>query len=196
MLRPLANLGDTPTRPRLLAALRRVYALNLALLGLPGLLIGVPLGLFTSAHPSLWALLGLSVAGMLCAILALALAQHKAKTAIPGTPEGRDLALSAAIQAASAPAAPLLMACTALKEPLSLLALLTLALLSGLAGWLLLGLWAGKVGTDERVSSPQSGGAVFGAREPCPGRFSASRPSAGTRTAVLISRSRQLFPTR
>ena len=149
MLRPLANLGDAPTRPRLLAALRRVYALNLAVLGLPGLLVGVPLGLFTPAHPSLWALLGLSVAGLLCAVLALTLAQQKTKTAVPGTPEGRASVLSAAIQAASAPAAPLLMACTALKEPLSLLALLTLALLSGLVGWWLLGLWAGKVGVNE-----------------------------------------------
>lgn len=160
MLRPLANLGDAPTRPRLLSALRRVYALNLALLSVPGLLIGVPLGLFTPAHSSLWALLGLSVAGLLCAVLALSLAQQKAKAATPGTPEGRDSVMSAAIQAASAPAAPLLMACTALKEPLSLLALLALTLLSWLAGWLLLGLWAGKVGVNGGTSSP-NGGAVF-----------------------------------
>ncbi|GGR02532.1 hypothetical protein [Deinococcus ruber] len=157
MLRSLTNLGDTPTRPHLLAALRRLYALNLALLGLPGLLIGVPLGLFTPAWSSLPALVGLCVAGLLCAVLALALAQQKMKAAIPGTPEGRDLAMSAAIQAASAPAAPLLMACTTLKEPLSLLALLTLTLLSGLVGWLLLGLWAGKAGLEEQRARAVAG---------------------------------------
>ncbi|ULH14700.1 hypothetical protein MF271_11880 [Deinococcus sp. KNUC1210] len=161
MLRPLTGLGDTPTRSRLLAALRRLYLMNLGLLALPGLLIGVPLALFTPAWASLPALLGLSAAGVLCAVLALALAQQKMKAATSGTPEGRDLAMSAAIQAASAPAAPLLMACTTLKEPLSLLALLTLTLLSGLMGWLLLRLWAGKVGLEEQGGVPTKGSPRF-----------------------------------
>ncbi|WP_425145967.1 hypothetical protein [Deinococcus sp.] len=149
MLRPLAHLTDAPTRHRLLAALRRLYLLNLAALTLPGLLIGVPLGLLLPAKSAWLALLGLALAGLLCAALALALAHHKVRAAVPGTPEGRDLALSAAIQAASAPAAPLLMACTALKDPLSLLALLALTLLSLLAGWLLLGVWAARVGAEK-----------------------------------------------
>jgi hypothetical protein len=158
LLRPLQHLGDAPTHSRLLAALRRVYLLGLGALAVPGLLIGLPLGLFTSSSsgspsglssPSVEALIGLSLAALLCAALALALAHHKTKAALPGTPEGRNLSIQAAIQAASAPAAPLLMALAMLGTPLTFLALSALALLALAAGWYLLGGWAKKVGVAE-----------------------------------------------
>ena len=146
MLRPLTDLGAAPSPLRLLAALRRAYALNLAVLAVPGLLLGVPLGLLSVPPTSPPALLGLAVAAAVCALLALGLAQRRVGAAQPGTPQGRDAALSAAIQAASAPAAPLLMACTALRSPLSALALLLLALLGWWAGGWLLKRWAWQIG--------------------------------------------------
>ena len=151
LLKPLANLGDAPSRPRLLAAMRRMYLLGLCALTLPGILIGLPLGLLSSPAPGLPALLGLSVAALACAGLALTLAHRKARTALPGTPEGRDLAFQAAIQAASAPAAPLLMALASLNTPFTLLALLALTLLALAAGWFSLRLWAGRVGVPDPV---------------------------------------------
>ena len=165
LLKPLANLGDAPSRPRLLAALRRMYLLGLGALTLPGVLIGLPLGLLGSPAPGLPALLGLSVAALVCAALSLTLAHRKARAALPGTPEGRDLAIQAAIQAASAPAAPLLMALASLNTPLTLLALLALTLLALAAGWFSLRLWAGRVGVQslmqpERSSAVQSSLAV------------------------------------
>ena len=57
--------------------------------------------------------------------------------------------VGAAIQAASAPAAPLLMACTMLSTPLTLLALLALTLLVLAAGWASLSLWASRVGSPD-----------------------------------------------
>jgi hypothetical protein len=156
LLRPLANLGDAPGRTLLLAALRRMYLLGLCALALPGVLIGLPLGLLRSPTPGLPALLGLSVAAVLCAGLALTLAHRKARAAVPGTPEGRDLALQAAMQAASAPAAPLLMALASLNTPLTLLAMLALTLLTLLAGRLSLRLWASRVGVPEPEQTVQS----------------------------------------
>ncbi len=152
MLTPLQNLGDSPRRAPLLAALRRAYLLGLAALAVPGLLIGLPVGLLNRPQPVLLGLpmlLGLSVAALLCAALALTLAHRRARAAVRGTPGGRDLVLGAAIQAASAPAAPLLMALATLNTPLTCLALLTLTLLALAAGWASLGLWASRAGLPE-----------------------------------------------
>ena len=149
MLGPMQGLGDSPSRARLLAALRRAYLLGLAALAVPGLLIGLPLGLLSRPPPGLPVLLGLSVAALLCAALALTLAYRRARVAVPGTPEGRNLVVGAAIQAASAPAAPLLMALTMLSTPLTLLALLALTLLALAAGWASLSLWASRSGSPD-----------------------------------------------
>ncbi len=146
MLTPLQGLGDSPRRAPLLAALRRAYLLGLAALAVPGLLIGLPLGLLSRPQPGVSVLLGLSIAALLCAALALTLAHRRARAAVRGTPEGRDLVLGAAIQSASAPAAPLLMALAMLSTPLTCLALLTLTLLALAAGWASLGLWASRAG--------------------------------------------------
>ncbi len=149
MLAPLTTLGAHPSRSRLLAALRRAYLLGLAALAVPGLLIGLPMGLFSHPQPSLAVLLGLLAAALLSAVLALTLAHRKARAAVPGTPEGPGLTLQAAIQAASAPAAPLLMALTLVNTPRTLLALLALTVLTLLAGWWSLNFWAARAGTPE-----------------------------------------------
>lgn len=154
MLGPLQGLGDSPSRAPLLAALRRAYLLGLAALAVPGLLIGLPVGLLSRPQPGpmllgLPVLLGLSVAALLCAALALTLAHRRARAAVRGTPEGRDQVLGAAIQAASAPAVPLLMAFAMLSTPLTLFALLTLTLLALAAGWASLSLWASRAGVPD-----------------------------------------------
>ncbi|WP_424950674.1 hypothetical protein [Deinococcus sp.] len=156
---PLAHLGDAPSRSRLLSALRRIYLLGLLALMLPGLLIGLPLGLFSSPQPGVAVLLGLSLAALLCAALALTLAHRKARAATAGTREGRDLALQAAIQAASAPAAPLLMALAMFRTPLTAATLLALTLLALGAGWASLHLWASRAGLPEQAR-PDRGGAA------------------------------------
>ena len=161
MLGPMRGLGDAPSRAPLLAALRRAYLLGLAALAVPGLLIGLPLGLLNRTQAGLPVLLGLSTAALLCAALALTLAHRRARPAVPGTPEGRDLVLGAAIQAASAPAAPLLIALTALSTPLTLLALLALTLLALAAGWASLGLWASRAGSPD--TSPYAANTSHGA---------------------------------
>ena len=148
---PLAHLGDAPSRSRLLPALRRIYLLGLLALTLPGLLIGLPLGLFSAPQPGTAVLLGLGLAALLCAALALTLAHRKGRAALPGTPEGRDLALQAAIQAASAPAAPLLMALAMLRTPLTALTLLALTLLALALGWASLGYWSRRVGLPDQT---------------------------------------------
>ncbi|GGJ79305.1 hypothetical protein [Deinococcus aquiradiocola] len=149
MLAPLQRLGDAPRRAALLGALRRAYLLALAALAVPGLLIGVPFGVTSSPAPNSAALLGLGASALVCAALALGLAHRKARPAVPGTPEGRDLSVQAAIQAASAPAVPLLMACTQLRSPLTLLALLALTLLALAVGWASLTLWARRAGRPD-----------------------------------------------
>ncbi len=146
LLAPLADLGEQPSRARLLSALRRMYLLGLAALTLPGVLIGLPLGLFSSPQPGLAVLTGLGVAALVCAGLALTLAFRKASAATPATPEGRSLVIQAAVQAASAPAAPLLMALAMLRTPGTALTLLALTLLALAVGWSSLGLWAQRAG--------------------------------------------------
>ncbi|MFC4454562.1 hypothetical protein [Deinococcus sonorensis] len=142
MLSPLRSLGERPSAAHLLAALRRVYLLGLAALLIPGLLIGLPYALLGSAAWSGGVLTALGVTALLCAGLALGLATRTARQVTPGTPEGRALSIQAAIQAASAPGVPLLMACTALTQPLALLTLLLLAAVVGVAGWLTLPQWS------------------------------------------------------
>ena len=164
MLGPLQGLGDAPSRAPLLAALRRAYLLGLAALAVPGLLIGLPVGLLSRPQPGLPGLpvlLGLSMAALLCVALALTLAHRRARPAVPGTPEGRDLVLGAAIQAASAPAAPLLMALAMLSTPLTFLALITLTLLAMAAGWASLGLWASRAGSPD--AHPNAATTPYGA---------------------------------
>lgn len=143
MLSPLRELGAQPTPAALRRGLGRAYLLSLGALTLPGLLIGLPLGLL---FPAVWsgrALLGLLLAALLCSGLALLLARRRAAGGAPGTPEGRRAGLQAAIQLASAPAVPLLLASTAPNSGTALLCLLALALLTGLVGWGLLSRWAG-----------------------------------------------------
>lgn len=161
MLGPLHALSETPARSALLAALRRVYLLGVLVLAVPGLLIGVPLGL--SLRPQAGApeqaqsvLLGLGLAALLSATLALTLAHRKARPALPGTPEGRSLAVQAAIQAAGAPGAPLLMALAMLGTPTTFLALLALALLALAAGWGSLSLWARRAGMPDGMNAGAS----------------------------------------
>lgn len=183
MLGPLQGLGGSPSRAPLLAALRRAYLLGLAALAVPGLLIGLPVGLLSRPHPGppmllgLPVLLGLSIAALLCAALALTLAHRRARAAVRGTPEGRDQVLGAAIQAASAPAVPLLMAFAMLSTPLTLLALLTLTLLALAAGWASLSLWASRAGvpdTHPNAATTQHGAVTQGVAA-APGTIQSSK---------------------
>lgn len=186
MLGPFQGLGGSPSRAPLLAALRRAYLLGLAALAVPGLLIGLPVGLLSRPHHDppillgllgLPVLLGLSVAALLCAALALTLAHRRARVAVRGTPEGRDQVLGAAIQAASAPAVPLLMAFAMLSTPLTLLALLTLTLLALAAGWASLSLWASRTGvpdTHPNAATTQHGAVTQGVAA-APGTIQSSK---------------------
>lgn len=109
----------------LIRAARRAYLLTLLAVAVPGL----PLGLgFLLTHPtpvSLPALLGLLLLAALLSGAALHFARKVANnTDLPA----QQTALSGAIQAATAPAVPFLLGCTALAQPLALLLFWALAL--------------------------------------------------------------------
>ncbi len=119
-----------------LARLRGLYLIGLAALGLPGVLVGVPLGF--ALQPRWPAQISYLLAGvaLLCSLLTLWLSWRQARSAETGSK------LSAAVLLASAPAVPLLMACALWRRSDALLLLLPLALLSAAAGWAMLRSWA------------------------------------------------------
>lgn len=114
--------------------LRGLYLIGLAALTLPGVLIGVPLGFALQPRWTsniIWLLWGVA---FFCVLLTLWLAFRQARSPEVGSK------LSAAVLLASAPAVPLLMACTLWRRSDALLLLLSLSLLAlGLGWWLLRG---------------------------------------------------------
>ncbi|TSA87887.1 hypothetical protein FNU79_01165 [Deinococcus detaillensis] len=132
----LPESQSKPAPPATFARLRGLYLLGLAALALPGVLIGVPLGFALQPRwesSVIWLLAGVA---LFCMLLSLWLAFRQARSPEVGSK------LSAAVRLASAPAVPLLMACTLWRRSDALLLLLPLSLLAlGLGWWLLRG-WA------------------------------------------------------
>lgn len=138
LLQPLAQDLRAGTRPALLRAARRVYALAFVALALPGLPLG---GLYHLTAPPpvpLWAVLVLTALGVGLAALATRLAARAAHD--PALSPDRA-ALTAAIQAASAPGSAFLVGCGLLGDALGMALLWTLALATAWAGWTQLAGW-------------------------------------------------------
>lgn len=130
----------------MLGALREAYLTAFALLGAPGLALGLLFGVLgQGGRPSkleIGALLGLALALALLAALLAARGRTRESTPIAG-------AVRASLQLASAPAVPFLLGCAMLGTPAALALFWVLALLLGLLGWLILPGWA-RVGELKR----------------------------------------------
>ncbi len=119
-------------RAGLVRAARRAYLLGLAALTLPGAVLGVVLLLARPAPMPFPAVLALLVLALVLALVALRLARTAA-----GNPEwpARQAALTGAIQAATAPGVPLLLACATLSQGLSVVLFLALAAVMHAVVW-------------------------------------------------------------
>lgn len=103
-------------RAGLIRAARRAYLLGLVALALPGVVLGGLLVLVRPLSAPLPAVLLLVVLSVALSLVALRMAHTAAKnTELPA----RQAALTAAIQAATAPGVPLLLACALLSEGLA-----------------------------------------------------------------------------
>ena len=125
-----------PPPPATFGRLRGLYLLGLGALALPGVLIGLPMGVVLRSDwaPGItWLLAG---AALLCSLLSLSLAWRQSRSPDPGS------TLSAAVLLASAPAVPLLMACVLWRRTDALTLLLPLSALALILGWALLRSWA------------------------------------------------------
>jgi hypothetical protein len=139
---PVAELSC----PALRLTLRRLYLLALGALALPGLLLGVPLGLWRPAQWTGTVLGGTLAAALLCGLLCLYFVRRTLQT----EPAQRGV-LAAASQLGALPGVPLLLACTALSDLRALACLLGLAAVLGLAGWLSLDRWAHARGRPQQA---------------------------------------------
>lgn len=111
-------------RVGLVRAARRAYLLGLMTLTLPGAVLGVVLLLARPAPMPFPAVLALLVLALVLALVALRLARSAAgNTEVPA----RQAALTGAIQAATAPGVPLLLAYATLSQGLSVGLFLILA---------------------------------------------------------------------
>lgn len=100
-------------RAGLVRAARRAYLLGLAALALPGVVLGAALLLTRPAAIPLPAVVALLALALVLGLVVLRLARNAANN-----PEvkARQAALSGAIQAATAPGVPLLLACATLSQ--------------------------------------------------------------------------------
>jgi uncharacterized membrane protein YfcA len=111
-------------RAGLVRAARWAYLLGLMALTLPGAVLGVVLLLARPAPMPFPAVLALLVLALILSLVALRLARTAASNAeVPA----RQAALTGAIQAATAPGVPLLLACATLSQGLSVGLFLILA---------------------------------------------------------------------
>ena len=139
MLEPLLKDFRSGTREGLLQAARRAFMLAFAALALPGLPLGALYAVLGRPARLDW-LEGAVLLGLAATLggLTLHLAQRAAREPGQKPPQA---ALTAAIQAATAPAIPFLLGCAFLTQPLALLAFwavayaLFTAARSRLAGW-------------------------------------------------------------
>lgn len=102
---------------RLARASRRAFHLALLALSVPGLPLGALYFLSGPAAYPVAAAWGFAALGLGLGLVALRLARQAARD-VQGGPPGRA-ALTAAMQAASAPAIPFLLGCAALHQPLA-----------------------------------------------------------------------------
>lgn len=119
-------------RDGLVRAARRAYLLGLAALALPGVVLGALLLLTRPVPVPVSALLLLLGVALLLSLGAL----HFARKAAHNTAQpARQSALTGAIQAATAPGVPLLLACATLSQWLSLVLFLALAAVMHFVVW-------------------------------------------------------------
>jgi hypothetical protein len=126
------------TRDGLLGAARRAYALAVAALTVPGALLGTLLLLGRASPTPRPAALVLYAVAVALALWALRRAGQLA--AQPGLP-ARQTALTAAIQAATAPGVVFLLGCTLIRQPAELAGFWLTALLLHLRVWTWLPAW-------------------------------------------------------
>ncbi|MFC3832259.1 MULTISPECIES: hypothetical protein [Deinococcus] len=125
MLERLTRDLRSGTRDGLIRAARQAYALALGVLAVPGVVLGVILLLSAPPQTPGPAVAGLLLLGVGLAAVALYLAYQAARRAdLPA----RQAALTAAIQAATAPGVLLLLGCALLGQPLAVAAFWALAL--------------------------------------------------------------------
>lgn len=139
MLEPLLKDVRSGTHEGLLQAARRAFTLAFAALALPGLPLGALYAVLGRPPRLDWPeVAGLLVLAATLGALTLHLAQRAAREPGQKPPQA---ALTAAIQAATAPAIPFLLGCAFLTQPLALLGFwalgsaLFVVARSRLAGW-------------------------------------------------------------
>ncbi|MFB9990732.1 hypothetical protein ACFFLM_01850 [Deinococcus oregonensis] len=138
MLKALAQDLSSGQGADLLRASRRAYALAFAVLAAPGVPLGA-LYLLTRPTPTpLAGLLGLVGVALLLACTALYLARRAARD--PLLPPRRT-ALSAAMQAGTAPAVPFLIGCATFSQPVVTVGLWVLTAVLYAAAWRLIAGW-------------------------------------------------------
>lgn len=132
-------------RAGLIRAARRAYLLGLAALALPGVVLGVALLLTRPVAVPFAAVLALLALALALALLALRLARTAANNAeLPA----RQAALTGAIQAATAPGVPLLLACATLSQWQAAGLFLVLAAAMHAVVWMRLPGWVRELGAE------------------------------------------------
>ncbi|MDB5044269.1 MAG: hypothetical protein JWQ08_319 [Deinococcus sp.] len=153
MLQALAQALNSGEGADLLRAARRAYTLAFTALAVPGLPLGA-LYLLTRPAPTPPAgVVGLVLVALILAGAALYLARRAARD--PLLPPRRT-ALSAAMQAGTAPAVPFLLGCATFSQPAIAAGLWVLAAVLYAAAWRLIADWMRPVSSLRPTKVPQS----------------------------------------